>query len=99
LGRFLLGILIFFLTVFGLFFLFLSSPLPRVIAEKTIKQWLPETGYFKLGKLQLVPWQPFQINELEYQVTNQFDDGILKAKRIQLDNNFTAWWREKNKNT
>ena len=83
-GRFFAGLLILFVVCAGLFFIFLASPLPKAVVESNFKRALPKTEYFKIGELSLLPWKPFEIKDLEYQLDRDPDKGILKAGTVQF---------------
>jgi hypothetical protein len=77
-------ILIFLGVAFFLVVLFLFSPLPISVAEFWFSKSYPATGYFKIKEMNLLPWQPFEARDVEYQVSKNLKEGVWKVRNIQV---------------
>lgn len=82
--RFLAVLFVILFVFLGIFLLFLISPIPRSAAEALFLKTFPETGFFKIREMELLPWRPLSFGGLELQITKDPDGGYLKAENIRF---------------
>lgn len=90
--RFLTILLITLLIISGFALLFLVSPLPKVVVQKYIQSTYPESAFLNIKDLKLVPWQTLKVKGVEYQLTQDPDDGVVRIGSIELPVKPVEWY-------